>query len=114
MASTARMILVVEPAEKARWEKEAKKAGISTAEFLRRAAAVYDSEFTPDEMLMLEAAAKEMNASVGRMVATLDATLAVMRDANDPDRDARLKAKVMAELEGKPVLDLARLRDFAA
>ncbi len=114
MASTARMILVVDTAEKARWTAEAKKAGISTAEYLRRAAAVYDPDFTPEESAMLAAATQEVVASIGRMATTLDATIAGMREANDPDRDARFKAKVMAELAGKPVLDLARLRDFAA
>lgn len=114
MSGSARMILVVEPAEKARWTMEAKKAGISTAEYLRRAAAVYDPELTPEETRMLEEATREVIASIGRMAATLDDTLAVMREANDPDRDARIKSKVMTELEGKPGLDLSRLRDFAA
>ena len=114
MASTARMILAVEPDEKSRWEAEARKAGISTAEYLRRAAAQYDPEISPDEMRLLEALMEEFNASLGRMVATLDGTLASLREANDPERDAHFKAKVMAELEGKPALDLSRLREFAA
>ena len=102
MAGSARMILAVDPDEKSRWESEAQKAGISTAEFLRRAAAQYDPEITPDEMLMLEAAVKELNASAGRMLANLDATLATLAAMNDPGRDARTRARVMAELEANP------------
>lgn len=114
MSGSARMILAVDPDEKARWTAEAHKAGISTAEYLRRAAAAYEPEFSAEEQAQLIAATAEVNAALKRMVASLDRTIASLREANDPERDARIKAKVMAELAGKPRLDLARLRDFAA
>lgn len=114
MASTARMILVVEPAEKARWAADARKAGISTAEYLRRAAAVYDPDLDPDETGVLKAATAEVLASIGRMAASFDKAISEMREANDPERDARFRAKAMAEIIGKPPLDLARLQDIPA
>ena len=112
MASSARMILLVEPDEKARWTDEARRAGISTAEYIRRAAAVYDTDVDPDEAAMLKAATAEVNASIARTAANLDKTIAEMRDANDPGRDARFKAKAMAEIAAMPPLHFDRLREF--
>lgn len=177
MVSSDRLIVAVEPAEKSRWDAEARKAGISTSEFLRRAADHYDptaevkitlkvwhhavvihgdlipvarferlkvgrtprvdkksremfevrtykrlldlidpatqsgstasnedspAEAAADEALALEAFAKELNDSFGRMVATLDSTLASLDAVDDPERDARARARIMAELEANP------------
>lgn len=115
MASTARMILMVEPTEKARWAADARKAGISTAEFLRRAAAVYDAELTPAEVEVAKLLVAEMQASVERMIARVDATLASSAGHDDDERETSYRAKVMAELAANPPgLDFSRLRNLAA
>ena len=114
MASTARMILLVDPDEKARWTDEARKVGISTAEYIRRAAANYDPELNSDEAKLLKAATVEVGASIERTAAMLDRSIAEMREANDPDRDARFRAKVMAEIDAMPGDNLSRLREFLA
>lgn len=115
MASTARMILMVEPVEKARWTADARKAGISTAEFLRRAAAVYDPELTPAEAEVAHLLIAEMQASVERMIARVDATLATVAAQDDDGRERQYRAKVMAELTANPPrLDFSQLRGLAA
>ena len=117
MAATARMILQVDPAEKARWAAEAGRAGISTAEYLRRAAAAFDpaNEFGPGEAEMLRLLASELNDAATRIAANLDAALATARELNDPGREAAIKARVMAELEASGErLDFARLRGLSA
>ena len=102
MSGSARMILAVEPDEKRRWEGEARKAGISTAEFLRRAAAAYDPSVDPAEIEQVRAAIAEMSASATRMIATLDETLATLEAMDDPERDAKTRARIMTELEANP------------
>ena len=102
MASTARMILLVEPDEKARWTDEAKKAGISTAEYIRRAAAVYDPELSPADIEMFRTLTAEASASLARSTAMLDDMIASLKDLNDPAREAEVRARVMAELEANP------------
>lgn len=102
MASTARMILVVEPAEKARWMADARKAGVSTAEYLRRAAAVYDPELTPADIEMIRALTIEAGASIARSTAMLDAMIARLDDLGDPAQEARLREQIMAELRADP------------
>lgn len=115
MASTARMILVVDPAEKTRWTAEARKAGISTAEYLRRAAAAFDPRLDPDEAELVRAAIAEITASATRMIAQLDETLASLDDLNDPEHEVRVRARIMAELEANPPrLDFSGFADRAA
>lgn len=121
MAATARMILQVDPAEKARWTVEAHKAGISTSEFVRRAAAEHDPELiiTPQEAEILRVMTAEVNAAAARMAANLDSISATVReiiaDLNDPVRDAEIRAQVRAEFAASGMkFDFSRLRDIAA
>lgn len=102
MSGAARMILAVDADEKARWSSAATKAGISTAEYLRRAAAVYDPELTPEETELARTVIAEVNASVARMLVQLDEMLATLNDMNDPGHDARTRGRIMAELEADP------------
>lgn len=102
MSGSARMILAVDPDEKARWTAEAQKAGISTAEYLRRAAAAYDPAIDPEEAELVRAAIAEITASATRMIAQLDETLASLRDLDDPEHEARTRARIMAELAANP------------
>ena len=125
MAATARMILQVDPAEKARWTAAARKAGISTSEFVRRAAAApaIDPELTltPVEAEFLKLAAVEINAAAARMAANLDSIHAKLAGLNDPEWYEKIRVRVRAELEASGerldfdrLRDLGRLRDIAA
>lgn len=102
MASTARMILLVEPDEKARWTAEAVKAGISTAEYIRRAAAVYDPALTPADIEIIRTMTAEVGASIARSAAMLDGMIASLKDAADPALEVALRQRIMAELEASP------------
>ena len=102
MASTARMILLVEPDEKARWTADARKAGISTAEYIRRAAAVYDPELTPADIEMIRTMTTEVSASISRSAAMLDGMIASLHEAGDPAHEIALRQRIMAELEADP------------
>ena len=103
MAATARMILHVDPGEKARWVAEARKAGISTSEFVRRAAAGHDPDLviTPEEAEMLKQVTAEVNAATARMASNLDAisaTIAGIRaDFHDEARHEEIRAAARAE-----------------
>lgn len=115
MAASARMILMVDPGEKSRWAAEAGKDGISTAEFLRRAAARYDPLLAQGEEEIATVAISEINAALERMIVRLDGALATSQPMNDPVHEAEYRAKVMAELRANPPqLDLSRLRELAA
>ena len=115
MAASARMILMVDPAEKTRWTEEASKDGISTAEFLRRAATRYDPMLTESEEAVATVALGEINAALERMILRLDQTLESSQPMNDPEVEAAYRVKVMAELQANPPpLDIGRLRELAA
>lgn len=102
MASTARMILLVEPYEKARWTADARKAGISTAEYIRRAAAVYDPELTPADIEMIRTMTAEVSASIARSAVMLDGMIASLKEASDPAHEVALRQRIMAELAANP------------
>lgn len=115
MAATARMILQVDPAEKARWTAEAKKAGISTSEFVRRAAAVHDPELvvTPEEAEALRAMTAEVDAAIARMAENLSAMSADLAEFHDPDLLEKSRARARAELDASGErLDLDKLREI--
>lgn len=113
MAATARMILQVDPAEKARWTAEARKAGISTSEFVRRAAAEHDPELviTAEESEALKWATAEIAAAAARIAQNLDAIEADLKAMLDPNRDEQIRREARAALEvSGERLDLDRLR----
>lgn len=125
MAATARMILQVDPAEKARWTAEARKAGISTSEFVRRRAAGADPDpdllLTPEEAEAIKLMTVEINSAAVRMAAKLDAMHASLAEFHDPDWYERIRVRVRAELEASgerldldKLRELGRLRDLAA
>lgn len=113
MAATARMILQVDPAEKARWTAEARKAGISTSEFVRRAAAEHDPDLvlSPEDGELLRLMAAEVTAAAARMAEKLDAMSASLAEFHDPDRTEKMRAQARRELEASGErLDLDKLR----
>ena len=117
MAATARVILMVDPEEKARWTVEASKAGISTAEFLRRAAAdgVAPALSAKDDGL-IRLAVEQISSSLRNMIATLDAVLDKPPPVIDAEHEAKIRAEVIAEFGGRlpRVTWFERAEDLAA
>lgn len=115
MAASERFIMMVEPNEKADWMSRARSNGLSTAEFVRRAVAAYEPDLDPSEIKELGLLAEQIRESTGRMEAKLDEAIALLREANDPGRDAQLRSKVEAELAAHPfTLDFSSIQDRAA
>ena len=75
MAATARLIVLMEPEEKASLDAEAAAARVSTAEFVRRRLA---GRVAPDEQSLLELLAR-LEPHVRAACTTIDANLADIR-----------------------------------
>jgi hypothetical protein len=107
---SSQFIITLDPSEKARWKSAADAAGVSMAEYVRRA--VQTSEFAPsaDEIAAARRLAGEINASVDRMEAMLDRTLERINDVIDPVKEADRRTQILAELEASGAyLDLDAL-----
>jgi len=88
MAATERVPVLMTVAEKKRIVARAKKAGMTTAEYMRRAA----EGFSPDQdEAALIAMIAEMNRVTAKTEKTIDATLKYVADSNK--RIARLEAR---------------------
>ena len=106
MAATARMILQVDPVEKARWTAAARKAGISTSEFVRRAAAAPEVDpeliLTREEAELIRGLSVELKGAAGRMAENLDALGAGMRRLthylSDPELVEARRSKVRVDV----------------
>ena len=117
MAATARMILQVDPAEKARWTAEARRAGVSTSEFVRRRTGAPELDpdlvITASEAEVLKWAAVEITEAAERMAKKLDAMHASLSEFHDPDWYEKIRVRVRAELEASGErLDLDKLREL--
>jgi len=88
MAATERVPVLMTVAEKKRIVARAKKAGLTTAEYMRRAAEGY----SPDrDEAALVAMITEMNRVTANTEKAIDATLKYVSDSNK--RIARLEAR---------------------
>lgn len=88
MAATERVPVLMTVAEKKRIVARAKKAGLTTAEYMRRAA----EGFSPDQdEAALIAMIAEMNRVTAKTEKTIEATLNYVADSNK--RIARLEAR---------------------
>ncbi|MCZ6802841.1 MAG: hypothetical protein O7D86_02610 [Proteobacteria bacterium] len=89
MAATERVPVLMTPGEKKRIVEKAKKAGISTSEYVRRAAESYHP--TEDEQALI-AMIEQMNQATHRTGKVIDKTLAYVKASNK--RIAQMEAKV--------------------
>lgn len=88
MAATERVPVLMTAAEKKRIVGRAKKAGLTTAEYMRRAA----EDFSPSEdEAALVSMIEEMNRVTANTEKAIDATLKFVADSNK--RIARLEAR---------------------
>lgn len=114
MASAAPRFHIVLPVEeKNRWAGRAAAAGLSTAEYVRRAVAAYEDEerLTPDQLAELEAAADEARAAAERIRAMVDEVVAAARRPLD---EAAMRDRATARLAAEPVELDPVLLDFGA
>jgi hypothetical protein len=110
MAATARLIVMMEPDEKAALEAEAEAAKVSTAEFVRRR--LFGRE-EPEERAFLEMLA-ELKPLVRNACQTIDANLVEIRalreSANRHDAQAATRAR--AELTRDELAAIAERMQF--
>ena len=120
MASVARLadeqgrstqfMITVGRAEKQRWKAAADAAGLSIAEYVRRAVQQSSDAPTREEIVEARALAAAGDASAARMEALLDRTIARIEAVVDPQREAARRAELLAELDRSGVyLDLDAL-----
>ena len=76
---SARVTVLMTPGKKARIEADAALLGISSGEYIRLAV---DNFLDPAEEEMLKLMAEELNASVPRMIAKLDHSIATLEAAH--------------------------------
>ena len=116
MPATARMIMMVEPTEKARWKAKAAEAGISTAEFLRRAASEgTEPRLPPAESELASVAIAEINGSIQRMIDRLDTVLNRPPPALNAKREREVREAATAEFEAAAERGYAaRFRELTA
>ena len=88
-AATERIPVLVTPDEKARIAKQAKAAGLSTGEFLRRAAAAFHP--SEDEAL-LAGMIEQMNKTTAQAGEAIDRALMFVEDSNKRIVDMERKA----------------------
>ena len=79
MAATERVPVLMTPAEKKRLVSKAKRAGLTTGEFMRRAA----EGFSPsDDDAALEAMIRQMNKATERAESVIDEVLSFVEESN--------------------------------
>lgn len=108
MPAVQRFVMVVEPAERAVWGERAAKAGVTTAEFVRRAAAAYDPEEAA-EMEMLRALLPDLREAATDMRESLAEAQRALAEALDPERDAEAKRRAEASITDAEVEAMAEL-----
>lgn len=111
---STQFIITLDPAEKRRWKSAAAAAGISMAEYVRRAVQAAEVAPTAEEIAAAHRLAGDINASVDRIELMLDRTLQRIQEIVDPDADTARRHRILSELQGSGVvLDLGALADSA-
>ncbi|MDP9095793.1 MAG: hypothetical protein M3N26_04420 [Pseudomonadota bacterium] len=103
-------LITVDNAEKARWKRAAAAAGVTMAEYVRRAVRLADEAPTAVEIVAAKRLAVEVNAAAARIEASLDRTLARLDHLLDPAVEQQRRDDILAEIErGDVYLDLDAL-----
>ena len=109
-ARTSGFLITIDTAEKARWKRSAAAAGLTMAEYVRRAVRQVDDAPTVDEIAAARRLATEINAAAERMAAKLDRTIGRIEQLLDPVRADERRKEILAELnDGDVQLDLDAL-----
>ena len=113
-ARTSGFLITIDTAEKARWKRSAAAAGLTMAEYVRRAVRQVDDAPTVDEIAAARRLATEINAAAERMAAKLDRTIGRIEQLLDPVREDERRSEILAQLEAGDVrLDLDALANAA-
>ena len=109
-ARTSGFLITIDGAEKARWKRSAAAAGLTMAEYVRRAVRQIDEAPTAEEIAAARLLATEVNAAAERMATKLDRTIGRIEQLLDPIREEERRKEILAQLETDAVrLDLDAL-----
>lgn len=104
---STQFIVTLDRAEKLRWKTAADGAGLTMAEYVRRAVQQSVEAPTASEIAEAKVLAAAVDASVDRMAAMLDRTLARIDAVVDPTREAARREEILADIQQRGlVLDL--------
>ncbi len=106
--ASQRFVMMVAPSERHKWGERAKNAGMTTAEFVRRAAEAFDPEEAA-AMAELEALLPEFNENIDAIRASMAAMQARIDWALDPRRDEEARAKARASITDAEIEAMAML-----
>jgi len=95
MAATERVPVLMTPAEKKRLVSKAKKAGLTTGEFMRRAADGYQAE---SDVRALEAMIEQMNLATESASRAVDDAISFVAESNK--RIKKMEAKANRKAAG--------------
>ncbi len=109
-ARTSGFLITIDIAEKAHWKRSAAAAGLTMAEYVRRAVRQVDEAPTAEEIAAARRLATEVNAAAERMAIKLDRTIGRIEQLLDPVREDERRKEILAQLEANGVrLDLDAL-----
>ena len=109
-ARTSGFLITIDTAEKARWKRSAAAAGLTMAEYVRRAVRQVDDAPTADEIAAARRLTTEINAAAKRMATKFDLTLGRIEQLLDPVHEQERRSEILAQLEAGDVrLDLDAL-----
>ena len=103
--ASTQSIVTLDRLEKQRWKTAADRAGLSMAEYVRRAVGQSADAPTAQEIVEARALATQVQASVDRMEAMLDRTNARITEVVDPAVEDARRSEIFADI-GKQALYL--------
>jgi len=107
---TSGFLITVDRDEKSRWKRAADAAGLTMAEYVRRAVRQADEAPTADEIAAVRTLTAQVRAAAERIGTTLDRTLARVDALLDPAHETARRDTILARLAGDgTTLDLAAL-----
>ena len=109
MAMTERLVVLLEPDEKAALKADAALAQLSMGEYVKRAVTVYGHASQPDDVAELERLAVELSEAASYMSARLDGSIARIDRALDPQREIALRTRLEAEARALPDAAIASI-----
>lgn len=109
-ARTSGFLITIDTAEKARWKRSAAAAGLTMAEYVRRAVRQIEDAPTADEIAAARRLAVEVNAAAERMSIKLDRTIGRIEQLLDPVCEDERRTEILGQLAAGDVrLDLDAL-----
>jgi hypothetical protein len=109
---TSAFLINVDRDEKSRWKQAADAAGLTMAEYVRRAVRQADEAPTAAEIVAVRQLTVRVNAAADRIGARLDRTISRVDDLLDPAREQARRDETIARIEADGIyLDLDALAD---